>query len=450
MRTKFLALLLVLPMLAFCDTPIDPEVENGENTEQQQPEQQEPEQQEPEQQEPETPAPEDNLAPEIKNGDIVLAPNPYVEKFVSEVTYPDHDYSYSKVLEYDGGYNGNFNSAAKDSDKPSEYTIRWEKDDPAGKLRLELSELETGWSMTQDILQGETHVAISNLTPNVHYTYKVSAVEGGKVMTEGEFATYGSIRQVFFKTRIRNGRDMGGWKTYDGKMVKYHKIYRTGRPEGFTNSSKKLFIAEGIKAQLDLRNYSDVCKQAVISDLDFCAPIIKTGGDSMLTQRDTLFNEAGEAVYDENGNVMWGEYKMYHCMQFIIDCIKADKPVFYHCSLGRDRTGTLGMIILGLLDVIEGDISKEYEVTYFSPVGWSIANDGHENLANPLIFKNLRTTWAYKPAAEHIWKNYVDGGENFSKGIEDYLITIGITKEDIDTFRQLMLTEPYPAITPAN
>ena len=95
MRTKFLALLLVLPMLAFCDTPIDPEVENGENTEQQQPEQQEPEQQEPEQQEPETPAPEDNLAPEIKNGDIVLAPNPYVEKFVSEVTYPDHDYSYS-------------------------------------------------------------------------------------------------------------------------------------------------------------------------------------------------------------------------------------------------------------------------------------------------------------------------------------------------------------------
>lgn len=393
--------------------------------------------------------PDDDLPPEIKNGDVVLAPNINAEKFVSEVTYPDHDYSYSVVLDYDGGYNENLNGQAVNSDKPSEYTIRWKADDNAGKLKLELAEVETGWKMEQEISTGADNVPITNLTPNVHYTYKVTSIDKGTVMTEGEFSTYGSIRQVFFKTRIRNGRDLGGWKTYDGKMVKYHMIYRTGRPEGFTNSSKKLFLAEGIKAQLDLRNYSDVCKDAVISGLDFCAPIIKEGGDSMLKQRDTLFNEAGEAVYDENGKIVWGEYKTARCMQFIIDCIKANKPVFFHCSLGRDRTGTLGMIILGLLDVIEGDISKEYEVTYFSPVGWSIAADGVENKKNPLIFKNLRTTWAYKPAAEYIWKNFVDEGEKFSKGVEDYLVSIGISLDDINTFRNLMLTEAYPDLTPA-
>ena len=52
------------------------------------------------------------------------------------------------------------------------------------------------------------------------------------------------------------------------------------------------------------------------------------------------------------------------CMQFIIDCVKADKPVIYHCSLGRDRTGTLGMLVLGLLDVVEGDISKVIDLHY--------------------------------------------------------------------------------------
>ena len=293
--------------------------------------------------------------------------------------------------------------------------------------------------MEQEISAGTDNVAVTNLTPNVHYTYKVSSIENGTVMTEGEFSTYGSIRQVFFKTRVRNGRDMGGWMTYDGKMVKYHKIYRTGRFESSTlaNSGIKAIKAEGVLAQLDLRNTSDVLSEPAIAGLDFCAPLIETGGDSMLKA--------------EKGD------KTRQCMQFIIDCVKNDKPVIYHCSLGRDRTGTLGMIILGVLDVIEGDISKEYEVTYFSPRGWSIASSETYK-----TFQNLRTTWAYKPAAEYIWEGkypngtyeFVDDKESpdytpFSVRIEKYLLDIGISQEDIDTFRELMLTEPYPSLQPA-
>ena len=386
------------------------------------------------------PDPEVVLAPEIKSGDCVLAPNHYAEEFVKNVTYPDRDYSYSVVLDYHGGYNGQLaEGESVNNDKSSEYTLRWEANEAEGKLRLELAEQETGWSMTQDISAGEYYVTINNLTPNVHYTYKVSSIDNGTVMTEGNFSTYGHIRQVFFKTRVRNGRDMGGWLTYDGKMVKYHKIYRTGRWESSTmaNSGKKAMIAEGIKAQLDLRNTSDVLSAPAIDGMDFCAPLIETGGDSMLKA--------------EKGD------KTRQCMQFIIDCVKADKPVVYHCSLGRDRTGTLGMLILGLLDVVEGDISKEYEVTYFSPRGWSIASSETYK-----TFQNLRTTWAYKPAAEYIWAGKYPNGTYtfnddkesadytpFSVRIETYLLDIGISQADIDAYRELMLTEPYADLTPA-
>lgn len=419
MKLSYFLLTIIVPaMMIACDKPApSPEEEQGKQEQEQTP----------------TPAPtptpepDVELAPEIKSGDCVLAPNANVEKFVSEVTYQDHDYSSSVILDYYGGYNGNLaEGESVKSDKPSEYTFRWTADEAAGKLKLELAETETGWKMEQEISAGSDNVAVTNLTPNVHYTYKVSSIDSGTVMTEGEFTTYGSIRQVFFKTRVRNGRDLGGWKTYDGKMVKYHKIYRTGRWESGTmsNSGKKAIIAEGVKAQLDLRNTSDVCEKATVDGMDFCAPIIETGGDSMLKA------EGGD--------------KTRQCMQFIIDCVKNDKPVIFHCSLGRDRTGTLGMIILGVLDVIEGDISKEYEVTYFSPRGWSIAESESYK-----IFQNKRTTWAYKPAAEYIWDNFVDEGEKFSKGVEDYLVSIGISLDDINTFRNLMLTEAYPDLTPA-
>ena len=433
MNLRYFLLGLIVPaMVICCEKPVDDPVDNGkeDNAENVTP----------------TPTPQPptvELAPEIKSGDCVLAPNPNVEKFITNVTYPDRDYSYSVVRNYPGGYgegDGKLGSGETvKSDKPSEYTLRWTADKAAGKLMLELSEEETGWSMQQEITAGADNVAISNLTPNVHYTYKVYAIEGGTVMTEGNFSTYGHIRQVFFKTRVRNGRDMGGWLTYDGKMVKYHKIYRTGRFESSTlaNSGKKLITAEGVKAQLDLRNTSDVLSEPAIEGLDFCAPIIETGGDSMLKA------EKGE--------------KTRACMQFIIDCIKADKPVIFHCSLGRDRTGTLGMLILGLLDVVEGDISKEYEVTYFSPKGWSIAESEDYK-----VFQNIRTTWAYQPAANYIWAGKYPNGTYtfnddkesadytpFSVRIETYLLDIGISQADIDAYRELMLTEPYADLTPA-
>ena len=108
---------------------------------------------------PPTTEPEITLAPEIKSGDCVLAPNKYAEEFVKNVTYPDRDYTYSVVLDYHGGYNGQLaEGESVNGDKSSEYTIRWEANEAEGKLQLELSEQETGWSMTKEITAGFSFV----------------------------------------------------------------------------------------------------------------------------------------------------------------------------------------------------------------------------------------------------------------------------------------------------
>ena len=119
MKTKILSLICILPMFFYCctsanNTPDTPD--NNEDTNQE---------------------PEVVLAPEIHNGDRVLATNENVEKFLTEVQYPDHDYSFTKILDYKGGFNGHLEEGeVVKSDKPKEYTIRWKADAAAGNLLL--------------------------------------------------------------------------------------------------------------------------------------------------------------------------------------------------------------------------------------------------------------------------------------------------------------------------
>jgi len=367
--------------------------------------------QEQEQQQPVTPETEteEELPTEIKDGDKILATNANVQKFLTDVHYPTHDYTYTELRTW--GENNSVNVCPGNSDKPEEYTIRWTADEAAGEITVTLSEPDR--SRTYTVEAGASYVKVSNFLPNTHYTYSV--VAGSKTLTSGEFDTEGLCHQLYFRTRIRNCRDLGGWKTEDGKTVKYRMVYRSGRlePSYLAKSGKAELVSEGIKAQLDLRGEDDVLSESTLSglveDYEFCAPVIEEGYSQML--RDD-------------------QEKTRQCIQFIMDCVAKNKPVVFHCSLGRDRTGTVAMLVLGILGVPEGDISQEYELTQFAPHGYA-TSDGEKTKMTRLA--------DYKGAANYIWTNYAANGESFQQGVEKYFLAIGISQESIDNFKTNML-----------
>ena len=352
------------------------------------------------------------LAPEVKNGETILVTNPSVEKFLTDVKYETHSYIKSDLPDW-AAENNVAVSPGKNTDKPQSYTIRWAKSD-AENVTLTLTEGD--WNRVYTNIKeenGVSYVEITNLCPNATYTYKVAT--GETVLTEGSFNTTGKVRQLFFRPLMRNFRDLGGWTTEDGKTVKYRKIYRAGRPEYISALGIEDFKAEGIKAQLDLRNTEDVLSEEECTvkkyyeDYEFCAPLIREGYVWLL--RDD-------------------QEKARQCIQFVIDCVNKGKPVFYHCSLGRDRTGTITLILLGLLGVPDGDISQEYELTQFAPFGYSVSSGESTQMTRMADFDG---------GALYFWDNYVESGETFADGVEKYLLSIGISQADIDTFRENML-----------
>lgn len=52
----------------------------------------------------------------------------------------------------------------------------------------------------------------------------------------------------------------------------------------------------------------------------------------------------------------------------IFDSVTHSEGLVYHCSIGRDRTGTITFMLLGLLGVEINDIDKDYELTGFSAI----------------------------------------------------------------------------------
>ena len=380
-------------------------------------------------------------AKEVKDGDKVLANSELSEKFLVEVTYKDKTCKEdTKIFDYYGGFDGknltwdNWETDWPDGDKPQSYSIRWKKEDmESGKMALHLED-KLGWSGDMEIAEGSRYVNITNLVPNDEYTFKVTAASG-KVLAQGKFTTTGHVHQCFFSGNVqkksgvvlkgegaRNCRDLGGWATLDGKTVKYRKVYRGGRlnekwtPYPLNAQGEKEVLFEGIGAELDLRGNSDVIHEPAVEGLLHCSPVIEEGGKSMLV------NDAA---------------KTKECFEFVVNCVRQNKPVHFHCSLGRDRTGTLSILLMGLLGVREGDIAKEYELTYFAPVGYSVSSSDKKSNPTP-IFKNTRKEWVYSDVVPYFWE--LAGEGTFAQGVEKYLLDVAkVSQKDIDDFRNLML-----------
>ena len=125
--------------------------------------------------------------------------------------------------------------------------------------------------------------------------------------------------------------------------------------------------------------------------------------------------------------------KVKATFEFVVNCLRDGKPVYFHCAAGRDRTGTLAILLLGTLGVSESDMAKDYELTYFSPADWSMSEDDN---GNP-VYKHTRNNYSYPSVRKTIFKE-TDSG-TYQERIEKYLLKIGVAQKDIDDLRKIML-----------
>ena len=237
-------------------------------------------------------------------------------------------------------------------------------------------------------------------------------------------------RWIRLNGKVSNVRDLGGWKTLDGRRLKQGMVFRgQGLNDGSVNGerpgasrmtvedAKYLKDVLGIKTVLDLR-----------TDLE-------AGGmtESPLGPGVKLVHRASPAYQglfvaeDKAGGFnrhLCPDARKAMAENFRVFCDRENYPIYFHCAGGADRTGSLAYVLTGVLGVSRHDVEVDWESTFYP------------RLSELACAKDQ---WRSKQHFDEGFAKYGDADTPLARRIELYLLDCGVTQDEIERFRSIML-----------
>lgn len=294
--------------------------------------------------------------------------------------------------------------------KPLGVTLSWEtKGAEQSKYTVFVSETPD-FANARTFVTNEKSVTVDSLKVGTKYYWYVAYPENNELVASSisEFTTKeGSVRFMNCDG-VDNMRDLGAWTTEDGKIVNQGQIYRCGRlnEDGYdtakiTKEGLDLMKDLGIRSEVDLRQKEEAHRIAsLIPGANYFN--IPIAGE--YTDKNYLNTNAKQLT--EIFNVL-GDEKNY--------------PLIIHCSIGADRTGFVCYVLGALLGISNENLTKDYLLT------------------NLTFYTNPP-----KRTIENVTADYGGGlakqkGDTLAQKTENYLLSIGVTAEQINTFKSKMI-----------
>lgn len=311
--------------------------------------------------------------------------------FIADVDYTGNanDYSITKVTPY---YSA---ATAYSKEEPDGLKVKVPADTTIAVAQ--------GNKSRNDALSGAG--VIYNMEPLKAGTFAF----GGKTY---KIVPEGGVRMIYTPS-VWNVRDLGGWACTGGR-VKYGKIFRGGN-FGSISAADKATIVDwlGVAADIDLRNNSE------------------TGGiaTSPLGMGVEYFHQSLD-FYANAVNTSTAAARTIAVLRKVMDCVAKNRPCYFHCVSGSDRTGTIAYLLLSLLGVSQSDKDKEYELTAFSDEA-----DGKRFRSTNY---NVTNGNGWYPLIKYFRDTYT--GENDNERVVAWAVANGITTAEINAFRAAMIS----------
>ena len=158
--------------------------------------------------------------------------------------------------------------------------------------------------------------------------------------------------------RAFNFRDLGGYQSSHGGHVRWRRLFRSDNLSRLTDGDHQVLADLSIATVIDLRTHSEVEFTGRIRDAGGYAYHHLPMSDVLPDTTDIRWSSA-EFVASRYGGMLAGASA---CMRDVLS-LAADPqsyPLVFHCAAGKDRTGIVSLVILGLLGASYEDIIADY------------------------------------------------------------------------------------------
>lgn len=160
-----------------------------------------------------------------------------------------------------------------------------------------------------------------------------------------------------------NVRDLGGLPTTDGKQVRYGRIYRSDDPFHASSDDVAVLRRLGIRTVLDLRMAEECAERGTrtwddVGAVVHACPLVDTVPEP--SEHGNYIEPAATArLYVE---MLTADLQRHPRMWRALADASSGVSVI-HCWSGRDRTGIVVALLLGLLSVEEEHIVEDYAMS---------------------------------------------------------------------------------------
>jgi protein-tyrosine phosphatase len=235
---------------------------------------------------------------------------------------------------------------------------------------------------------------------------------------------------------LSNIRDLGGYPAADGRRVRWRRIYRGASLHRLVDSGRPDLERLGLAAVVDLRRPGERAAGGWPDVLDGIAvhplPLLPDGWHR---PEEGFASPAAylSAVYDELRRLGRESVRA----AFGLLARPESYPLMFFCAAGKDRTGLLAALVLGVLGVPEEHVLDDYELSGDRVVALvdHFRATGALEAGNPMIDQSVELLRAPRAAlAGSLGSLRREFG-----GVPQYLAWCGVPDRELAAVRGLLL-----------
>jgi protein-tyrosine phosphatase len=165
--------------------------------------------------------------------------------------------------------------------------------------------------------------------------------------------TKDTVQRILAIEGTYNCRDLGGYETKDGLQTRWGVVLRSGSLHGLTSAGQAQLMAMGLRTVLDLRRPDEAAAESIALDRFIAYQNIPLVIDSPPSGGVyPPLTEVYRRIFDNR----------QAAFRAVLERLAAPDtfPALVHCTAGKDRTGMIAALLLGIAGVPDETIAADF------------------------------------------------------------------------------------------